>query len=196
MPERSRALALPPPSQAALARTVPPGDALRDMPGAVMAGLLMFYGISQAAQLLRLSDQRILQLVKSLPEVGEKKQVQVRAWLHAQRAALSVPVDAAVLVQAGAEQAKQMLSASLAEALRRAIHPMGMAVEDLAARSGTTAHVVQRLLDEGEDAALPSLDLLVRLAGGIGMQLALVPATPSGALGLHRSSFVPRAVRM
>lgn len=59
-----------------------------------------------------------------------------------------------------------------------------MTVEDLAARSGTTAHVVQRLLDE-EDAALPSIDLLVRLAGGIGMQLALIPATPSGALGLH-----------
>ena len=56
----SRALALRPISQGTLARTVPPGDALRELPSIVMAGLAALYGFTQATMLLRTPSRTLI----------------------------------------------------------------------------------------------------------------------------------------
>lgn len=172
----TRALALRPISQGTLARTVPPGDALRELPSIVMAGLAALYGFTQAAMLLRHSDAEVLRLVKTLPGAGESMVQAVSVWLHRQRVAAGVPSSMAVHAQVEAQQMLRHLQESLVLAVQNVVLDEGMSVDELATRSGTRPHVVEALLrDVNAQGTPPRLELLARIAGGLGLRIALVP---------------------
>lgn len=142
-----------------------------------MAGLAVLEGFTRADALLMLDDETILRRVKGLPGVGPRQLALTSEWLHAQRLARGGLVSPRVRALAAARDGMDALKQQLVGALRDAVTSGNWSIAEVALFSGTSRNVVEQLLTDTDGSApLPQIDLLMRLAATLGLNVALVPA--------------------